>query len=83
MCNPHPNSPGKFLENSSVGVCTVIGFPFGVQTLYSKAFEVKDAIDNGANELDMVLNVGALHSGDDNLVYRDIRVWCWLLVEKL
>ncbi len=63
----------KFLENSSVGVCTVIGFPFGVQTLYSKAFEVKDAIDNGANELDMVLNVGALHSGDDNLVYRDIR----------
>jgi len=51
----------------------VIGFPFGVQTLYSKAFEVKDAIDNGANELDMVLNVGALHSGDDNLVYRDIR----------
>ncbi|HNR26540.1 MAG TPA: deoxyribose-phosphate aldolase, partial [Methanobacteriaceae archaeon] len=45
----------------------------GVQTLYSKAFEVKDAIDNGANELDMVLNVGALHSGDDNLVYRDIR----------
>jgi len=63
----------KFLENSSVGVCTVIGFPFGVQTLYSKAFEVKDAIDNGANELDMVLNVGALHSGYDNLVYRDIR----------
>jgi deoxyribose-phosphate aldolase len=51
----------------------VIGFPFGVQTQHSKAFEVKDALENGAEELDMVLNVGALHSGDDNLVYRDIR----------
>ena len=61
------------LKNSPVGVCTVIGFPFGVQTPYSKAFEVKDALDNGADELDMVINVGALHSGDDNLVYRDIR----------
>ncbi len=61
------------LKNSPVDVCTVIGFPFGVQTPYSKAFEVKDALKNGANELDMVLNVGALHSGDDNLVYRDIR----------
>jgi deoxyribose-phosphate aldolase len=61
------------LRNSPVGVCTVIGFPFGVQTQHSKAFEVKDALENGAEELDMVLNVGALHSGDDNLVYRDIR----------
>ncbi|MEG3225293.1 MAG: deoxyribose-phosphate aldolase [Methanobacteriales archaeon Met13] len=63
----------KLLKNSSVGVCTVIGFPFGVQTPDSKAFEVEDAIKNGADELDMVLNVGALHSSDENLVYRDIR----------
>jgi len=63
----------KLLKNSPVGICTVIGFPFGVQTPAAKAFEVQDAIKNGTHELDMVMNVGALHSGDENLVYRDIR----------
>jgi len=69
----HTARASILLKNNPVGVCTVIGFPLGVQTPYSKAFEVKDALENGADELDMVLNVGALHSGDDNLVYRDIR----------
>jgi deoxyribose-phosphate aldolase len=61
------------LKNSKVGVCTVIGFPFGVQTHTTKAFEAKEALKNGADELDMVMNVGALHSRKENLVYRDIR----------
>jgi deoxyribose-phosphate aldolase len=63
----------EMLKDSQVGVCTVIGFPFGVQTPKTKAFEGEEALKNGADELDMVMNVGALHSGHDNLVYRDIR----------
>jgi deoxyribose-phosphate aldolase len=63
----------QILKKSPVGVCTVIGFPFGVQTPSAKVFEAKEAMKNGAEELDMVMNVGALHSGNQNLVYRDIR----------
>jgi deoxyribose-phosphate aldolase len=62
----------ELLENSDTEVCVVIGFPFGVQTLHAKAFEAREAVENGASELDMVLNIGALKSGQDSLVQADI-----------
>jgi deoxyribose-phosphate aldolase len=56
-----------------VKVCTVIGFPLGANTSETKAFETKNAIENGANEIDMVINVAALKDKQDDLVERDIR----------
>lgn len=53
-------------------MCTVIGFPLGASTIESKAAETRDAIANGATEVDMVLNVGALKSGDLETVKKDI-----------
>lgn len=61
------------LEGSAVKVCTVIGFPLGASTSDVKAFETENAIRNGATEVDMVINIGALRSGDDELVKRDIQ----------
>ncbi|MEI5905789.1 deoxyribose-phosphate aldolase [Bacillus spongiae] len=61
------------LQGSEVKVCTVIGFPLGANTPETKAFETKNAIENGATEVDMVINLSALKSGDLNLVERDIR----------
>jgi len=61
-----------YLRNSSVKVCTVIGFPLGATTPTVKAIETRDAIANGAEEVDMVINVGALKSGNDKLVSQDI-----------
>lgn len=60
------------LTDTPVKVCTVIGFPLGASTSKTKAFETTDAIENGAGEIDMVLNVGALKSKDIELVKRDI-----------
>lgn len=60
------------LTNSEVKVCTVIGFPLGASTPETKAFETTDAISKGANEIDMVLNIGALKSGDTAHVLKDI-----------
>lgn len=62
----------KYLKDSSVKVCTVIGFPLGATTPTVKAIETRDAIANGADEVDMVINVGALKSGNDDLVRKDI-----------
>ncbi|MGE5593306.1 MAG: deoxyribose-phosphate aldolase [Betaproteobacteria bacterium] len=61
------------LKNTPVKVCTVVGFPLGASTPLVKAMEARDAIAAGAREIDMVINVGALKSGDDDLVGRDIR----------
>ncbi len=61
------------LAGSSVKVCTVIGFPLGANTSEVKAFETKDAVKNGAQEVDMVINIGALLAGDTDTVYRDIK----------
>jgi deoxyribose-phosphate aldolase len=57
---------------SRVAVCAVIGFPFGANTPDAKAFEARRALFDGARELDMVMNIGALKSGDLGLVRRDI-----------
>jgi len=62
----------ELLENSDTEVCVVIGFPFGVQTSHAKAFEGEEAVANGASELDMVMNIGALKSGHLSLVQSDI-----------
>ena len=56
------------LEGSPVKVCTVIGFPLGASTSEVKAFETENAIQNGAEEIDMVINIGALRGGDDETV---------------
>ena len=62
-----------FLRGSNVPVCTVIGFPLGATLSDVKAFEARRAIFNGAREVDMVINIGALKSGDDCTVEDDIR----------
>ena len=63
----------ELLRGSEVLTCTVVGFPLGANEPAIKAMEARRAIRNGAREIDMVLNVGALKSGDDALVLRDIR----------
>ncbi|MGD6841282.1 deoxyribose-phosphate aldolase [Bacillus infantis] len=63
----------ELLKGSGVDVCTVIGFPLGASTSEVKAFETNNAIENGATEVDMVINIGALKSGSSDLVEADIR----------
>jgi deoxyribose-phosphate aldolase len=62
-----------FLKNSNVKVCTVVGFPLGAMCSESKAFEAQTAIKNGANEIDMVINVGYLKSKLYDKVVEDIK----------
>lgn len=56
-----------------MAVCTVIGFPNGYQTTAVKEFETKDALANGADEIDMVINIGDLRAGDTDQVLQEIR----------
>ncbi|MEQ8765298.1 MAG: deoxyribose-phosphate aldolase [Planctomycetota bacterium] len=63
----------KALQGTSVAVCTVIGFPLGANASEVKAYEAYRAQEQGANELDMVLAVGRLKSGNDDYVRNDIR----------
>ncbi|PTH39307.1 deoxyribose-phosphate aldolase, partial [Staphylococcus agnetis] len=60
------------LADSNVLVCTVIGFPLGANTPEVKAFETTNAIENGADEIDMVINIGALKDGRYDDVQKDI-----------
>ncbi|WP_186429964.1 deoxyribose-phosphate aldolase [Clostridium sp. BSD9I1] len=62
----------KLLKGSEVKVCTVIGFPLGANTTATKAFETKDAIEKGASEVDMVINIGKLKDKDYDYVKKDI-----------
>jgi deoxyribose-phosphate aldolase len=62
----------RVLQGSAVKICSVVGFPFGATTADTKQFETRRAIVDGAAEIDMVSNVGALKSGDLGLVERDI-----------
>ena len=62
----------RLLRGSGVGVCSVVGFPLGATTADVKNFETRRAIYDGAAEIDMVINVGALKSGDLRTVERDI-----------
>ena len=63
-----------FLKGSNVQIATVIGFPFGNTTTEVKVFETRQAIDNGADEIDMVINIGWLKSGDLDKVGHEIKV---------
>lgn len=60
------------LRGSDVKVCTVIGFPLGASTTRTKVAEAKEVVENGAGEVDMVINIGALKSGDIDAVRNDI-----------
>ena len=60
------------LKGSSVKTCCVVGFPLGAMLTEAKAFEASSAIDHGAEEIDMVINIGALKSGDREFVKQDI-----------
>ncbi|EUJ65329.1 deoxyribose-phosphate aldolase [Listeria fleischmannii] len=61
------------LTGTGVDVCTVIGFPLGANTTAVKAFETSDAIQNGATEVDMVINIGELKDKNDDVVLSDIK----------
>jgi deoxyribose-phosphate aldolase len=63
----------ELLRGSEVKVCTVVGFPLGATITEVKAFETKTAIEHGATEVDMVINIGALKDGDFDTVEKDIR----------
>ena len=72
--NPfHVSYAAELLRDTDVKVCTVIGFPLGANTSEAKAFEARNAVANGADECDMVINIGALKDGDIGFVESDIR----------
>lgn len=64
----------SLLENDEVKVCTVIGFPLGANTKESKAFEAKNSVDNGADEIDMVINIGLAKSGCVEKILEEINM---------
>lgn len=63
----------ELLQETDVKVCCVVGFPLGACTTATKAFEVKQAIENGASEIDMVINIGALKDQNYEYVVEDIK----------
>jgi len=63
----------KLLEGTDVKVCTVIGFPLGANTKETKAFETKNAVENGAEEIDMVINVGQVKDGNFDYIEEEIK----------
>ena len=69
----HVRLVSRLLSGSPVKTCVVVGFPLGAMATEAKAFEAKHAVSNGAQEVDMVLNVGALKERNDSLVEQDIR----------
>lgn len=72
--NPtHVKMVAENLKDTDVKVCTVVGFPLGATTTKVKVFETEDAINNGAMEIDMVLNIGAMKEKNYDLVERDIK----------
>ncbi len=66
-------SAKNFLKDSHVKVCTVVGFPLGATSKEVKAYEAAQAIENGAMEIDMVMNIGALKEGNYDYVEKDIK----------
>jgi deoxyribose-phosphate aldolase len=71
--NPsHVSLSYELLKDTDVKVCTVIGFPLGANTTETKRFEAEQAINNGAQEVDMVINIGQLKSGNYDYVFNDV-----------
>lgn len=71
----------SILKDTNVKVATVVGFPFGTMTTSAKAFEADEACENGAEEIDMVINVGALKDGRYDYVRDEIAVICTMANE--
>ncbi len=69
----HAKTVAEALKGSDVKTCCVVGFPLGAMTSAAKAFETREAVQNGADEIDMVINIGALRDGEDAFVEADIR----------
>lgn len=69
---PYVSLAAQLLKETNVKVCSSVGFPFGVTLPEVKAFEARRAVENGACEIDMVINIGALKSRDYETVKRDI-----------
>lgn len=67
------STASEALKDSEVKVCTVIGFPHGATSSETKAFETRNAIENGADEVDMVINIGQLKDGNEDYVRADIK----------
>ncbi|NJN71442.1 MAG: deoxyribose-phosphate aldolase [Limnothrix sp. RL_2_0] len=66
----------ELLHNRPTKVCTVIGFPSGAHTAEMKLYEAQEAVDNGAAELDMVINLGNIKMGDTDAVYQEVAQIC-------
>lgn len=72
--NPtHIEHAKELLKDTDVLVCTVIGFPLGANTIETKVFETKDAVSKGADEIDMVINIGRAKIHDFNYIEKEIR----------
>lgn len=63
----------KNLENTFTGICTVVGFPLGASTITTKVNEAKEAIENGADEIDAVINIGRLKSKDYHYIEKELQ----------
>lgn len=61
------------MSNSGVSVCTVVGFPLGAMSTKAKAYETSCAVEDGADEIDMVINVGELKAGNLEAVFEDVK----------
>lgn len=72
----HVKLCNELLENTPVKIATVVGFPLGAMSTAAKAYETEDACINGASEIDMVINIGKVKSGDYDYVKQDIYSVC-------
>lgn len=73
---PYVKQCAQLLRGTDVAVCTVVGFPLGAHTTEVKVFEAQQAITDGATEIDMVINIGALKAKQYDRVREDIRAVC-------
>ena len=75
----YPNAVSQakeLLHGSKTAICTVVGFPTGANTAATKLYEAQEAVENGATELDVVINLGLLKSGQSEKVYAEIAAIC-------
>jgi deoxyribose-phosphate aldolase len=72
----HVRQAAELLHNRPIKVCSVIGFPTGATTSATKLYEAQEAVENGATELDVVINLGWLKAGESNAVHRELAVLC-------
>ena len=73
----------KAYKGNAVRLCTVIGFPIGCQSSQVKSFEIERAIEDGADELDAVIDLGALKEGNDRKILSDLREWKGICKDRI